>query len=705
MFKRALVFLLLVCYIMLIQAQPWPVAQANKWYDSQPWLVGCNFIPSTAINQLEMWQGETFDPTTINREMDWAEGIGMNAMRIFLHDLAYKADPAGFKRRMDTVLNMADEHGIKVAFVFFDDCWNAHPQMGVQPKPIPGVHNSGWMQSPGRDVVNNPAEWPRLETYVKDVLSTFKNDSRVLMWDLYNEAGNERQGNRSLPLLKQVFIWARQVNLSQPITACIYSGRKNFNHFLLTHADVITFHNYADTIHLIKEIKSFRKYNRPIICTEWMARTRNSTCETHLPIFKSDKVACFNWGFVSGKTQTIYPWGSKTSNESPKIWFHDLFYADGRPYKAEEINTFKNCTFNLNKPMLPKAVDFDTLIDGERVNLYFLKNSQGLEAAITNYGGKVVSLLVPDKNGKVADVVLGFSNIKDYLSPGAPYFGALIGRYGNRIANGSCTLNGDKLQLTVNNGVNHLHGGTKGFNAVVWKANRVDGQTLELSYLSKDGEQGYPGNLEVKVVYALTDSNELRITYEATTDKPTYVNLTHHSFFNLQGEGNGNIGSHRMLINADAFTPVGEGLIPTGQILPVAGTAFDFRNGKAIENDLYLNDEQLSFGKGYDHNFVLNQPSAPSTKSLHFAARVEEPLSGRVMEVWTNEPGLQFYGGNFLNGNSIGKSGKPYLYRSAFCLETQHFPDSPNHPEFPSTLLNPAEVYRSTCIYKFSAIR
>ena len=698
---------MLSCLLLsyLCNAQQWSAQQANNWYTTNPWLVGCNFIPSTAINQLEMWQAETFDPVTVNREMDWAEGIGMNTMRVFLHDLAYKADPQGVKLRMDTFLQIADKHGIKIAFVFFDDCWNAHPQIGTQPKPVPGVHNSGWMQSPGKDVVNNPAEWPRLETYVKDILKTFGNDNRVLMWDLYNEAGNSNQGNKSLPLLKQVFIWAREVKISQPVTACIYSSRKNFNHFLLTHSDVITFHNYGDTAHLVKQIKELKKYKLPVICTEWMARTRNSICATHLPVFKRERVGCFNWGFVSGKTQTIYPWGSKTGNEPPKLWFHDLFYADGRAYKTDEINTFKINTFNLQVPMLPKASDFDTVMDGQKVGLYFLKNAHGLQAAITNYGGKVVSLLVPDRTGKAADVVLGFSNIDSYLHATEPYYGALIGRYGNRIANGTCMLNGEQLHLTINNGPNHLHGGAKGFNAVVWTANQVDDHTLELKYLSKDGEQGYPGNLDVKVTYSLTDNNELKITYEATTDKPTYVNLTHHSFFNLQGEANGNIGNHQLTINAAHYTPVGAGLIPTGEIATVENTPFDFRVSKPIDQDLHGTNEQLGYGKGYDHNFVLNKPANPNPHGLNFAARVEEPLFGRVMEVWTDEPGLQFYGGNFLAGKSTGKSGKPYLFRSAFCLETQHFPDSPNHASFPGTVLNPGEVYHSTCVYRFSLLK
>ena len=344
--------------------------------------------------------------------------------------------------------------------------------------------------------------------------------------------------------------------------------------------------------------------------------------------------------------------------------------------------------------------DFETVIDGKKTSLYTLKNKNGVETAITNYGGRVVSLLVPDRDGKLADVVLGFSSIKDYVNASGLYYGALIGRYGNRIAKGSCIVDGQTLKLaTNNNGENHLHGGRVGFNAVVWDAKQVNPQTLELTYLSKDGEEGYPGNLQVKVIYELTDSNELKISYEATTDKPTIANLTHHSFFNLQGEANGTINEHLLMIAADKYTPVGKGLIPTGELAIVEGTPFDFRNIKAIGHDLNSGNQQLEYGGGYDHNFVLNK-TGPS--DLNFAARVEEPISGRVMEVWTTEPGLQFYGGNFLNGKDVGKSGKPFLFRSAFCLETQHFPDSPNQPSFPSTVLKPDEKYHSICIYRFS---
>jgi len=341
--------------------------------------------------------------------------------------------------------------------------------------------------------------------------------------------------------------------------------------------------------------------------------------------------------------------------------------------------------------------------DGEQVDLYTLTNKNGVEAAITTYGGAVVSLKVPDRNGKLGDVVLGFDSIDGYVE-GKSYFGAIVGRYGNRIGHAQFTLDGKTYTLAKNNGENSLHGGTKGFNKVVWKAREIpakDGQALELTYLSKDGEEGFPGNLKVRVVYTLTVSNELKMEYSATTDKKTVVNLTNHSYFNLAGAGPGmgDILGHLLMTEADKFTPVDSGLIPTGELRDVAGTPFDFRQPTAIGARINSDDEQIKLGGGYDHNFVLRRkPGDP----ISLAARAEEPKTGRVMEVWTTEPGVQFYTGNFLDGSAHGKGGVAYTKRSAFCLETQHFPDSPNQPKFPSVVLNPGERYHTTTIYKFS---
>jgi aldose 1-epimerase len=344
---------------------------------------------------------------------------------------------------------------------------------------------------------------------------------------------------------------------------------------------------------------------------------------------------------------------------------------------------------------------FGKTADGQEVQLFTLSNKNGMEARIMDYGGIVVSLKVPDRTGKLDDVVLGLNTLDDYLK-GHPYFGALVGRYGNRIAKGRFTLNGVEYKLAVNNGENHLHGGIKGFDKVVWNAKfvkTVKGEvSLVLTYLSKDGEEGYPGNLNVRVVYTLSNNNELMIDYTATTDKDTVVNLTHHSYFNLAGEGNGDILNHQLTINASRFTPIDAGSIPTGELKNVAGTPFDFTKPTAIGARINQPDQQLGFGKGYDHNFVLNGRAG----TLRTAAMVFEPTTGRVMEVLTTEPGVQFYTGNFLDGTLTGKSGKVYQQRFGFCLETQHYPDSPNQPKFPTTTLRKGQTLHSTTIYRFS---
>ena len=336
---------------------------------------------------------------------------------------------------------------------------------------------------------------------------------------------------------------------------------------------------------------------------------------------------------------------------------------------------------------------------GEDVDIYTLRNNKGVETQITNYGGIVVSLKVPDRNGAMGDVVLGFSDFEHYLK-NDPYFGAIIGRYANRIAKGHFKLGGVEYKLAVNNGENHLHGGIKGFDKVVWTARELTtkaGPAVVLTYLSKDGEEGYPGNLSVRVTYTLTHENDLRIDYSATTDKNTVVNLTHHSYFNLLGEGNGDILNHRVRINANRFLPTDAGSIPTGELRRVVGTPFDFLNFMPIGKRINLDYEQLKLGNGYDHTWVIN--GRPGV--LRMAAAAFEPFSGRLLEVWTTEPGVQFYTGNFLNGTLSGKAGKPYPRRSGFCFETQHYPDAPNQPAFPTTTLRRGATYRSTTIYKF----
>ena len=341
---------------------------------------------------------------------------------------------------------------------------------------------------------------------------------------------------------------------------------------------------------------------------------------------------------------------------------------------------------------------FGTAPEGA-VDLYTLSNANQMSVEILTFGGIIKAIYCPDKNGKIENVILGFNTLKPYLET-HPYFGAIVGRYGNRIANGKFNIDGTEYNLATNNSPNHLHGGLKGFDKVIWQAREFKDNEkigLELSYLSKDMEEGYPGNLNVKVTYSLNNQNELSIDYEAVTDKKTICNLTNHSYFNLAGEGKGNILNHQLVIHADSITPVNEHLIPTGEPMVVQGTPFDFRSGKKMGEEIDSNNEQIKYGGGFDHNFILKGNS----ESLPIIAKVSEPESGREMEILTTEPGVQFYTGNFLDGTLIGSGNQPYQKRAGFCLETQHYPDSPNQPNFPSTILEVGETYKTTTVYRF----
>lgn len=326
--------------------QRWTAEQAWEWYRAQPWLVGTNFIPSTAINQLEMWQAETFDPATIDRELGWAASLGMNTHRVFLHDLLWQIDRDGFVTRLDQFLSLCQKHGARPLLVFFDDCWNTNPAPGRQPTPQPGVHNSGWVQSPGEAVVTDPAAWGRLETYVRGVLEAFGQDERILGWDLYNEPGNRGLGERTLPLLEAVFKWARAANPSQPLTVGVWrAGVSPINELTLGSSDITSFHRYNfPPEELRAEIERLLALGRPVICTEYMARKFGSTFAAYLPVFKETGVAAYNWGLVSGKTNTIYAWGEPLPGVEPPLWFHDIFRADGSPYKADEVETIRHYT-------------------------------------------------------------------------------------------------------------------------------------------------------------------------------------------------------------------------------------------------------------------------------------------------------------------------------------------------------------------------
>lgn len=342
--------------------------------------------------------------------------------------------------------------------------------------------------------------------------------------------------------------------------------------------------------------------------------------------------------------------------------------------------------------------NFSGKVDGKDVQMYVLSNNKGAEATVINYGGKIVSLSVPDKNGKLTDIVLGHNNLTEYLSSEEPYFGAVCGRTGNRIAKGQFTLDGVTYKLAINNGPNNLHGGLKGFNAVVWDAKQINNQTLELRYLAKDGEEGFPGNLSVKMIYTLTDNNEFSIDYEATTDKATILNLTNHSYFNLSGEGDPSINDHVLVMHASNYLPTDDTAIPYGKPEAVKGTPFDFRTPHAIGERIEADFEQLHFGKGYDHTMILDKKEGECA----LAVECYSPKTGIQMNISTSEPGVQIYTGNWMTGNFEGKHGHRYPMRAAVCFETQHFPDSVNRLEYPSVILRPGEIFKSKTIHAFS---
>jgi len=356
---------------------------------------------------------------------------------------------------------------------------------------------------------------------------------------------------------------------------------------------------------------------------------------------------------------------------------------------------------SVKEPLPITKSDFGMMPDSTIIEKYTLKNANGVEMDVITYGGRIISLKVPDKNGKIENVVLGYNSLEDYLNDSDPFFGALIGRYGNRIAKGKFTLNGTEYTLATNNGENHLHGGVLGFDRVVWNVEPLEsekGPSLKLSYLSKDGEEGYPGNLNVTVVYALTNDNVFEVYYEATTDKATVVNLTQHAYFNLSGDFSKSILDNELTINADKYLPVDATLIPTGEMADVTNTPFDFRTAKAVGRDINSEDDQLKKGLGYDHCWVLNDQD----KGMRFAASAYQPNSGILMKIYTDEPGIQFYSGNFLDGTLPMPNGGTYAHRTGFCLETQHYPDSPNQKNFPSVVLNPGETYTTKTTFKFS---
>jgi len=691
-----------------VSATVWSHDKANAWYAAQPnWMSGCNFQPSTAINQIEMWQAESFDAATIDKELGWAQELGFNTMRIYLSSVVWQNDPEGIKKRLDQYFSISTKHGIRSIVIFFDDCWNEEAYYGKQPAPKSGIHNSGWVQDPSVSLRKDTVKlYPVLESYVKDILTTFKNDKRVLLWDLYNEPGNSKHDCTSLPLLKNVFKWARQINPSQPISAGVwYFGCNELNAFQIANSDIITYHNYSNVNEHQMWINFLKIQKRPMICTEYMARKNDSRFENIMPLLKNNNIGAINWGFVSGKTNTIFAWSDPLPNEKePKLWFHDIYRQDKTPFDSSEITTIKRLNGKKEAVKLINSNDFKGKVNGKDVALYTLKNSSGLVAQITNFGARVVALWTPDRDGKFADIVTGYCSLDGYLKSNEVYFGAIVGRFGNRIAKGKFTLEGANYQLEINNGKNTLHSGKTGFHNAVWDArpfkNQNNEDALELKYLSPDGEGGFPGNLAVTVVYTLTNNDELKIEYAATTDKKTVLNLTNHTFFNLFGYSNGvakSINSHILQINGSNYTPTDEGLIPTGEIAKIKNTPMDFTLPTPIGKRVDEAFQALTYGKGYDHNWVLDKKANELTE----AVVIHEPSNGRLVRVITTEPALQFYGGNFFAGKDSGKYAEKYAFRTAFVLESQHYPDSPNQPNFPTTELKVGENYQHICIYKF----
>ena len=697
--------------------QRWTAEEANAWYAARPWPVGFNYIPRYAINQLEMWQQDSFDLAVIDEELGWASELGFNTVRVFLHDLLWAEDGEGFMARIDQFLDITSKYDIDVMFVIFDDVWNPESKLGVQPAPIPGVHNSGWVQSPGKAILGDTSRHQSLKPYVQGILQRYTNDPRVAVWDLYNEPGNDNKrayGHVELApevkkkqsgiLLEKIYQWAREVGPSQPLTTGIW--RKGLDEkFSADHSDIISYHNYSQRENAIADREKLNQHGRPVFCTEYVARTRN-TFEDMLPYLAETNTAAIHWGFVAGKSQTIYPWESWSDPgpENPEIWFHDLLRADGSAYDEQELVLIRKVIAGKNglgnMPRVRQS-EFGTLEDGRQVNRYTLTNASGASVEVINLGAAILSLNLPDRDGELDDITLGFDNLQQYLTD-SPYFGAIVGRYANRIKEGRFSLDGQSYSLAVNNGPNALHGGIVGFDRKLWEVEPFEDEEhagLKMSMTSTDGEEGYPGTLKVTVTYTFGDDNKLRVDYSATTDKDTVINLSQHAYFNLNGHASGSILDHELMLKADHFTPVDATLIPTGDITPVAGTPMDFTEPRRIGARINGDTEQLKFGLGYDHNWVLSTEGP--AEQLELAASVYAADSGRTMSIYTDQPGIQFYSGNFLDGSFAGKEGAVYNHRNGFCLETQHFPDSPNEPAFPSTILRTGDTYQTSTVFTF----
>ncbi|MCI2081760.1 MAG: galactose mutarotase [Bacteroidales bacterium] len=687
----------------------WTVAKAAKWKAETGWKSGCDYIPANAINQIEMWSDSTFDPETVDKELGWAQDLGFTTMRVFLSSVVWENEPEAFKGHIGDFLTIAGRHGISPMFVFFDDCWDPHSAYGRQREPKVGVHNSGWVQDPSEEVrADSTKMFAEMGKYVKDILATFKNDKRIYCWDLYNEPGNSGHGMTTFPLLRHTVEWAREVNPSQPVTVGLWTeDLPALNRFLVENSDVISYHNYSNPGNHRHEIDYLSMFGRPMICTEYMARKFDSKFTNILPMLHAYDVSAINWGFVSGKTNTIYAWGDPhPKGEEPNPWFHDIYRQDHTPFDTNEVSIIRRVNSELTVfPERDFEMDIKDSAKGtEKTEIFVLRNFRGMTAQFTSYGARLVSLWVPAKDGVFRDVVWGFPNIKGYLDAKDIYSGPIVGRYGNRIGKSEFSIDGTEYHVVANEGENHLHGGgKKGFGCRVWKGEyctAANGQRgVRFSYVSPAGECGYPGTLTVSVTYSLDYDDELCIDYEATTDAPTILNPTLHAYFNLCGTTDSRIDNHTFTVASDYYTVTTPDLIPTGEIASVEGTKMDFRNPTRLGSRIY------------DDNFVLRKPKgsvvADTTASWGFsstpeyAATVYEPSTGIEMKVYTDQPGLQFYSGDSMNCTDIGKRGEKHLTRTGFAFETQNFPDAPNHDNFPSAVLRPGETYTQHTRYLF----
>lgn len=699
--------------------QRWSEEKVNAWYAEQEWPVGCVFMPSYAGTPVQLWGADYFDADVCDRELGLAEDLGFNVIRLFLADIVWQTDHDGFMERLEKTLALADKHGMRVLVTFYTNGGTIkNPYVGPQPEPTPGIHNPIWMSSPGRDIVNDPSRWDVIERYQKEVMTKYKDDPRVFAWCLYNEPENTR-GFNTLPFLREVFKWAREVNPSQPLTAPVWrlpgidSGTDMpIVAFVLENSDVISFHSYADLNVTTRFVNMLLKFNRPLVCSEWMARTKGSTYLNILPLFKKHKVASFSYGLVNGKQQCHLPWnpvdkdGKKIPyTEEPPVWFHDIFRPDGTPWDEAECRFIRSMTKDLKRTPRLVGEDYGTLSDGKKAHKYTIVNSKGARLVLSDYGARIISVVMPDRNGVMGDVIVGPDDLKTFEDASPERFlGCVIGRYGNRINHASFTLDGKKYELEANENLGGVpvqcHGASQGFDRHLWEGTplREEGrQGVRMHRLSPDGESGFPGNCDCYVTYWLKEDNTVQIDYSATTDKATVVNLSNHSYFNLKGGKGGYVMDHLLTVEADECILNNEQMCPD-KVLPVEGTPFDFRSPHRVDYRLDMPNEQLRIMKGMSACWCIRGYDG----TLRKASDLYEPQSGRGVETWTTEPAILTYTGRGFDGSLQGKYGPVEKY-GGMLLETIHFADSPNQERFPSTVLRPGDSYSSSTEWRFYA--